>query len=204
MDLVGTVISKLDASPAEDRQTMVYRLRNSQAGDIEQALRQFLDQERQRVVATLGADAVGAAKELLAREIAIVAEQTSNTLLISGSPRFFKTIWEMVRELDQPPPQVLVEVLLARVTLDDKTEFGVEWGVLAHPSNRTVAGGTAFGVGGSGFTFTVASGDLDLLLRALQSQGRLEIIQAPRSSQPTTSRRRPTSARTCPTSPVPA
>ncbi len=180
VELVATVIRELDASPAEDRQSIVYRLRNRQAADIQQALSQFLDQERQRLAATLGTDAMGAAKELLAREISIVAEPTSNTLLISGSPRFFRTIWEMVRELDQPPPQVMIQVLLAEVQLDDKTELGVEWSLIGHPDERTIGARTSFGIDTTGFNFSVSSGDFHLLLRALQSQGRVEVLSTPR------------------------
>jgi len=181
VELVGNVIEDLDSSPAEDRETVVYRLKNAQSTDIEAAIRQFLDQERQRIVSTLGADAVGAAQELLAKEIAIVAEPTSNTLLISGSPRVLETVAAMVRELDQAPPQVLVQVLLAEVALDDETEFGIEWSAIGHPNgNRSVGGQTTFGVGGGeGFSFTVSSGDFSFLLRALQVQQRLEILSRP-------------------------
>ena len=177
--LVARVIDQLDASPAEDRQTVVYRLRNAQAVDIEVALRQFLDQERQRVVSTLGQDAVGAAKELLAREIAVVAEQASNTLLISGSPRFFDTIAEMVRQLDQPAPQVLVDVLLAEVILDDTMEFGVEWSLVGRHAGSQTNVATKFGLKTSGFTFSVTGGSFQSLLRALQSQGRVEMLSRP-------------------------
>ena len=181
ISLVGRVITQLDASPAEDRHTLVYRLRNAQAVDIEKALTSFLDQERKRVVATLGADAVGAAKALLAREVAVVAEATSNTLLISGSPRFFKTVTAMIREMDQPPPQVLVQVLLVEVTLDDTIDFGVQWSHLGRQGDKRARSQTQFGItaGATGFTFSLTGGDLDLLLRALQTQGRTELLSRP-------------------------
>jgi len=180
IELVDRIIQQLDSSPAEDRKAMVYHPRNTQATDIETALQRFLDEERQRIVATLGSDAAGAAKELLAREVSVVAEGTTNTLLISGSPRFFSTVTSMIKELDQPQPQVLIQAILAEVTLDDKTQLGVEWSYLANPSGRTVGGGTSFGLQSEGFGFTVSSGDFQLLLRALQSQGRLEVLSVPR------------------------
>ena len=179
VDLVGGVIRELDAYPAEDRQTMLYRPRNAQAADIQTALRQFLDQERQRITSTLGANAVGAAQELLAREVSIQAETTTNTLLISGSPRFFKTVASLVAELDQPLPQVLVQVLLAEVTLDNTTELGFEWQVNANPGTRSVFVGTNFGLKTDAFNFSVSAGDLSLMLRALQAQGRLEVLSRP-------------------------
>ena len=186
VDLCTKVVESLDSSPAQERQTTVYRLRNAQAADIETALTQFLTQERQRITATLGADAVGAAQRLLEREVAVVAESTSNTLVLSASPRYFSTITHLVEELDQPPPQVLIQVLLVEVTLDDTLDFGMDWNFTdVHQGSRriTTTGGTNFGVQGDiangGFSVTVTGGDLQYFLRALESEGRLEVLSRP-------------------------
>ncbi len=179
--LVERVIQGLDSNASEDRQTTVYHMRNAQATDIETALRKFLDDEALRIRTTLGATALGAAQDLLARQVAIVSEKTSNTLLISGSPRYFKAIADIVRELDQAPPQVLVQVLLAEVTLDNTTELGLEWGFNAHPGSAIIGLKTDFGVAAKtgGITLNLSGGDLTLLLRVLQSQGRLEVLSRP-------------------------
>ena len=186
VELAGTVIKELDASPAQERETKIYRLRNAQAADIQTALRSFLDQERQTVSSTLGTDGIGAAHKLLEQEVAIVAEETTNTLLLSASPRYFKTISKMIDELDQPLPQVLIKVLLAEVTLTGRSDLGFEWGHSARNGSngavRTV--GTNFGVAGSfntngGFRFSLAGGDIDLFLQALQTEGRLEVLSRP-------------------------
>jgi type II secretion system protein D len=189
IELVGKVVTDLDASPAEDRQTMVYRLRNTKATDIETALKTFIAGERTLLTGTLTNAGVGNLQELLARQVQVVAvpdthagvtEKDSSTLLVSGSPRFFKTVEAIIRELDQPPPQVLIDVLLAEVKLDDTTEFGVQWNLLGHPEKGPAVGsGTKFNLGSAGFNFTVSSGDFDLLLRALQRQGRLEVLSRP-------------------------
>ena len=170
IQLVAKVIEELDASPAEDRQTVVYHLRNAQATDIQTAVQQFLDQERQRAPGH-GQYQPGAAKELLAREVAVVAEKTSNTLLISGSPRYFETITSIVRELDQPPAQVLINVMLAEVTLNDDTEFGLQWSLLTHPTGSSTIGVKSdVGLTNTAFNFTINSGDFSLLLRAAISR----------------------------------
>ena len=185
VELAGTVIEELDASPAQERETKIYRLKNAQASDIQTALRSFLDQERQTISSTLGTDAVGAAHRLLEQEVAIVAEETTNTLLLSASPRYFKTVSAMIDELDQPLPQVLIKVLLAEVTLSGRSDLGFEW------SHRSTSGsgtettvGTNLGVAGSfntngGFRFSMTGGDVDLFLHALQSEGRLEVLSRP-------------------------
>ena len=198
VDLVDKIIAELDESPAQERMTEVYRLRNAQAVDIETALKNFLSQERDRVVAALGKDHMGAAERLLEKEVAVVAEKVSNSLLLSASPRYFKTIETMIRELDQAPPQVLIQALLAEVTLDNTTELGFEWAYKFNVAGSTATMGDNFGnmvknpnagnplpVPGNnnifpgGFSAAVTGGDLSLLFRALQNQGKLEVLSRP-------------------------
>ncbi len=182
--LCRQIIEELDESPAQERKTEVYRLRNGQAPDIESALRAFLDQERQRLTQALGEDRLGAAQRLLEREVSLVAEPTSNTILLSASPRYFPVIEGMIKKLDEAKPQVLIQVLLAEVTLDDSTDLGLEWNATAKVAGADVSAGTDFGIeqafnqfGGLGISVT--GGDLSFFLRALQSQGKLEVLSRP-------------------------
>lgn len=184
--LASSIIEELDSSPAQERKTQVYRLRNSQAVDIQNALRSFLDQERQRLIQTLGTDGIGAAQRLLEQEVAVVAEPATNTLLISASPRYFDTVMTMVKELDQAPPQVLIQVLLAEVTLDDRDDLGFEWQYTKGLNDTLGTGrvGTNFGVASDfqrmgGFAMAVTGGDLTFMLRALQSKGRMQVLSRP-------------------------
>ena len=182
--LASTVIEELDSSPAQERMTQIYRLRNAQAADIQAALDNFLSQERQRMQSILGTEGMGAAQRILEREVAIVAEATSNTLLLSASPRYFKTVEGMIQELDQPPPQVLIQVLLAEVTLDDTNELGMDWQFAGSSGGKAISTGTDFNISGAiatknGFSLSVTGGDLDFFLRAMQAQGRLEVLSRP-------------------------
>jgi type II secretion system protein D len=182
--LASQVIQSLDCIPAQERLTKVYRLRNAQAKDIQAALQTFLDRERQKLIQVLGNDAVGAAQRLLEREVAVVAETTSNTLLLSASPKYFQTVAAMIDELDQPPPQVLVQCLLAEVALDDSTDLGFEWMFSSTHRGTTYKVGTDFGVAAAwaktgGLNLSITGGDLTFFLRALQSQGRLEVLSRP-------------------------
>ena len=183
VELAAKVIEELDASPAQERVSKVYRLRNAQAIDIQTAMQNFLDQERQRLTQTLGTAGMGAALRLLEREVAIVAEERTNALLLSASPRYFATIETLIEELDQPPPQVLVQVLLAAVRLTDDEELGIEWQLETKWDHfrKSATGGTNFGVSAAtdGFTLSVAAGDLRFFLRALEKQGRLEVLSRP-------------------------
>ena len=184
VEMAAAIIQELDSSPAQERMTSVYRPRYAQAEDIENTLRSFLDQERQRLVSALGQDRLGAAQRLLDREVAVVAETTSNTLLISASPRYFKTLAKMINELDQPPPQVLIQALLAEILLDSQTDLGFEWNWRDRQNNKVFNAGTDMNVqagitGVAGFNASITGGDLTFFLRALQSQSRLEILSRP-------------------------
>ncbi len=191
VELVAMIIESLDASPARERKSELYRLRNAQADEVATAIRSFLDQDRLRITQVLGADAVGTAQRLLDREVAIVAEKTSNTLLLSTHPRFFDELKNLIEELDQPQPQVLIQVLLAEVTLDSANDLGVEWRLQDTWEGETVSPGTDFGIPkpianspfgrtpDGGFTTVVTGDKLNFYLRALQSDGRLEVLSRP-------------------------
>lgn len=190
VELASKVIEELDCCPAQERKTEVYRLRNVQANDVQTALQNFLDRERQKVTQSLGATGVGAAQRLLEQEVAVVAvpsENTptnSNTLLLSASPRYFDTIKSLIRELDQAPPQVLIQVLLAEVTLDDSLDLGLDWSYQHKFGDANVKAGTNFGIQAeiqkfNGFNVSVTGGDINFFLRALATQGKVEVLSRP-------------------------
>ncbi len=192
VELAGKVIQDLDANSISDRMTEIYRLRNAQATDIEAALASFLNQERQlltQAMGTGGSAGGGTAQYILDREVAIVSEPVTNTLLLSASPRYFDVISQMIAELDQPPPQVLIQVLLVEMTINDSTDFGAEWNFNDQIGSTKVSLGPSLGLQGTngaiagtppvGFTVSATGGNIQYWLRALQSQGRVEVLSRP-------------------------
>jgi len=183
--MVEQIIDSLDSSTANDRRTEIVRLKNTQAGDVALAVRTFLDQERLRVTQSLGADAVGAAQQMLEREVAVVGETNSNTLLLSASPRYFLQIQQLIAELDKSQPQVMIQVLLAEVSLTAGHDLGLEW---SHRGNFN--NGTPYSLGGDlgmasalknfgGYSAAVTGGDFNFLLRALNDDGKVEVLSRP-------------------------
>lgn len=191
VELVAKIIESLDACPARERKTELYRLRNAQAEDVALSISTFLNQERTRITQVLGAEAVGTTQRLLDREVAIVAEKVSNTLLISANPRFFDELKALVEELDQPLPQVLIQVLLAEVTLDSVNDLGIEWRTSGSMEGHSFEPGTDFGLDkptasapfgktlDGGFSSVVTGDKLQFYVRALQNDGRLEVLSRP-------------------------
>ena len=72
----------------------------------------------------------------ISKDTRIIADDDNNALLILASPADYETILAALRQLDVPRRQVLVEVLVAEVTLTDDIKFGIEWFI--NSRNNTV------------------------------------------------------------------
>jgi type II secretion system protein D len=184
VELVSQIVTTLDSCPAQERRLQVMRMKNAQAMQIQTAVRSFLDQEKQRVTQVLGADAVGAVQNMLDREVAIVAETNSNTLLLSASPQYFDDIKQLIDQLDQPQPQVLIQVILAEVSLDRSNDLGLDWSYNFTEGAAKVAMSSGLGVASDlknygGFSSSVTGSDYNFLLRALEDDGKLEVLSRP-------------------------
>lgn len=122
---VEAVILKLESSTALQRRTVVYPLRNLLAVDAAAALGDFLSSQQQLAVAQEGRISF---QEQIAMEVTVVPEPITNKLIVSSSPRFFDEVMRIISEIDTRPPQVVIQVLIAEVTLNETDELGVELG----------------------------------------------------------------------------
>lgn len=124
--VVEAVLLQLDESDIRQRQNEVYRLKNSPATNVAQAITNFLTSRRNVETTDQG---LVSPFEQVEREVIVVAETTSNSLIISATPRYFKDIMDLIKKLDRSPQQVLIQGLIVEVTLDNADEWGLEFGV---------------------------------------------------------------------------
>lgn len=126
LNVVYKVLVRLDEGNIRERITTVYRLRNAPALEVANSLTQLRQQQQQlnQIAPTLTS-----APQTLEREVIVVPEPVSNSLIVSATPRYFDEIRRVVEELDRRPNMVIIQVLLAEVSLDDFNEFGVELGL---------------------------------------------------------------------------
>ncbi|RMH12136.1 MAG: hypothetical protein D6695_07495, partial [Planctomycetota bacterium] len=189
LDEVRQVVTKLDSIQALEREQRVVNLRNAQAKEIEQTLQAYFENEAETRRLTLGPQRAESFIRQLEQEVTIVGDEKSNKLVISASPRYIETVAKIVEELDASPPQVMIQVLLAEVTLDDADTWGMDiniGGVVATSKIgndgyvfESLAGGAGVATSLGVPNFSVASTDFTLLLRALEEQGRLEVLSRP-------------------------
>ncbi len=200
LELVDKVVKELDAQEANTRDTLVYRLKNAAAAEVARVLTEFVQKDQQKVLATLAADQRPSAQKLLEAEVTVVGDEKSNSVLVNASPRYMEKVKSVIEELDVDPPQVLIEVLLAEVTLDTSEDLGLQFARFSI-GDTNVAGG--FGLARGNFASTlpdvpgliglapalfggvtvpniaIGNADFDLLLNALASQNRVELLSNP-------------------------
>ncbi|HLG42338.1 MAG TPA: secretin N-terminal domain-containing protein [Planctomycetota bacterium] len=117
--------------------------------------------------------------------IDVQADPSTNSLFVRTSPRNFPALQKMLTQLDTFRPQVLIRALIAEVTLDKRTEFGVEgfWenGVRLGGNDRAIGRATTdFGGQIGGFSYRLVGDEFDIGLRALAEEGRLKVLATPR------------------------
>ncbi|MBX3421919.1 MAG: hypothetical protein KF752_10240 [Pirellulaceae bacterium] len=126
LKIVEALIVRLDESDTMQRKSTVYRLKNAPAVDIALAVNEFLRNKRQVEAAAPGAINPF---DQLEREVVVVPEPVQNKLILSATPRYYDEISRLIEQLDQQPPQVMIQVLIAEISLGTTHEFGMELGL---------------------------------------------------------------------------
>lgn len=127
LEVVRRILARLDEGDIRERVTKVYRLQNAPSIDVSNAVNQWL-QGRQRL-SQLETQISSSPFEQIEREVIVVPEPVSNSLIVSATPRYFSEVQKIVEDLDRRPPMVAIQVLIAEVTLNNTDEFGVELGL---------------------------------------------------------------------------
>lgn len=226
------LVKKLDVpAPPERRRIHVYRLENAVAEELARVLTQQIDTMMETAPrpaserASMGRisprapappartsapapSAGGLGGTPILTDVTITPDKATNSLIIRASPEDYETLTEIIRNLDVRRSQVLVEGLIAEMTLDKTRELGVEWRILNAPKGRDthIIGGTNLPLpganqgiinqfatgpfaGSSGLILGAAQGtitfggqtffDLRGLIRAFQTDSDINILSTP-------------------------
>ncbi len=117
-------------------------------------------------------------------DISIVPDNRNNALLVYANFKQFKRLREVVRSLDLPLAQVVIEATIVEVDINDELGYGVQWflqgqGITLRSSENAQPGdpGTAGGV--ALLNFGVGSLNATVVLEALQAVTDVQIISSP-------------------------
>lgn len=134
LEVIEAVLYRLDDKAGSQRANEVVWLRNTTSDFVSTALTQLLNAQRQvlaqqRQTTNGQGGALISVVEQFDREIFIASEPSTNSILISATPRYMDQIRQVVTQLDRQLPMIAVEMLVAEVTLDDSFEMGTEFGL---------------------------------------------------------------------------
>lgn len=131
---------------------------------------------------------------LVSPDTKVFADEITNSLIVIATPSDYSFIEETVKKIDTIPRQVMIEALIAEVTLSDTMTFGLEWSLKTDvnikgikPFTRDVnLSGDAASKSGldttkGGFTFlaTDPTGIVRATLQALAAEDRVKVLASP-------------------------
>ena len=192
-------ISQLDVSPQDFRGQTIYHVRNSSASDLAQLVNTYLTNDEPKASAVPAAPkedtgskpaaAAPAAPPSPPAPVAaastsspLVPDDKRNVILIrSKQPSESLRIVKLLESLDTVPSQVLIEVMVAEITLNDRLEYGLEW---ALKNNSSFLGSTNFSnfvdpATLLGSTGSIIKGDMRGLFNALANETDVSILSSP-------------------------
>jgi len=202
------LLLRLDAENMNSRKTFVMKLVNTPADQIAPILQENMTTERQIDVQDRTMFLPHSPLEQYQKEVNIVAEPISNSLLITTTPRYYEQIRKIIEKLDERPQMVAIDVLIAEVEIKRSKDRGVEFGlqdsilfsaatntrgnlgiatgtVPFFSTGRTNAVGsqgiTSLGVPNTGgFSFAASNEAVSIFIRALETQSRTQVLGRPR------------------------
>jgi general secretion pathway protein D len=141
----------LDTPTSRSANTRVIRLRHSDA----KSLAETLGEISEKLKPESGSETTGKPQTVLIR-----ADESLNALVLLAEPDVVATLEDIVRQLDVPRAQVMVEAAIVEVSGDISDALGVQWAVDAR--------GSTGGLGGTNFSGTGLS--VGRVLQAIQDQ----------------------------------
>lgn len=193
------------ASNGGSNSLFYYTMRNTKAQDVAQVLTGLgagtgsspapAPSTAAPAAAPATASAVAGAATLLGGRLTV--DEPRNALIFQGDANEWQRVLPLVRQMDQPARQVMIEVTIAEVSLRDGENFGVNWTGADSPGRFDgrwtfgTPGGSSTGTGtGTNTTSSSSSSGLTYLLNvgnetrarlsALAENSRLSVLSTPR------------------------
>jgi general secretion pathway protein D len=198
LKLVDDWIAAMDHPDNSGTNVFVYFVENGTAVELADILKQLYGGTSSRskdktsiVKPTAKAGATGLARDL-AGEVEIIPDETNNAIVFKATGRDYRLIVEILKKLDTVPRQVLINVVIAEITLSGSLEYGVEWflkdraqsgykiqGALDNGTSKVI--NQALGTGPTGLSIGLfdSTDFLRGLVTALGEEGEINILSSP-------------------------
>ena len=121
--VVEDLLIRLDENDIAARRVSVYRLSNAPVLDVSDAINAWLEERAAQT------DTVVNNVLTERRDVILVPEVISNSLIVSARPEYYYQVESIIRALDRRPPMVKVKVMIAQIDLSYLEEYGVQFGL---------------------------------------------------------------------------
>jgi len=136
----------------------------------------------------VGSSAASGAAVSANLSVKIVADAATNSLLIRSTARDYRQLLTTISQLDAVPLQVMVNAVIAQITLNDSTRFGVDWSRIANDATLNPISTTtttsfmpAQGLGGLMFSkgFLDGAARVEATLEAIAANNDVRLLARP-------------------------
>lgn len=180
------------AEIGDEPQIFVYAVENTDAGNVAEVVNAIYSggagPSRSNASDQAGDDradaSTGETGRVAGRGGRIVVDPFTNQLLFEGVASEWERLLPLFRRLDKQTPEVLIEVIVAEITLTDSGSSGVEWlvnnvdiGGDEVLDARTIGG---LGLQGGGLTVNLRGSNVRAVISALSESNRVRILATPR------------------------
>ncbi len=154
MELIRRLLTQLDVDIYGGRRVFIYYAENSKAKELAATMNAIYGRGDGALAAAAAAPRAGTAPGAaptytpppprapalpgapgaleiggVEGEVRFIADEVTNAVIVLTFPRNWQEIEATLKKLDRMPRQVLIEVLVAEITLTDDTRLGIEWAI---------------------------------------------------------------------------
>lgn len=118
-------------------------------------------------------------------KVSIQAEKSDNAIIINASASMMKNLKRVIKQIDVPPQQVLVEAVIVQLNEQVADQLGVVWGTkldTGQSPDQEMSAAASGGLGAAGFIQGmgfIPGGNIKMLISALSQNTNANILSTP-------------------------
>ncbi|MEW6184465.1 MAG: type IV pilus secretin PilQ [Thermodesulfobacteriota bacterium] len=197
---------ELERKAPDQWESREIQIKNVDAKSVEEIIQTTLEKERKIVGEKgTGTTITETIKPPTGVNVLIISVPQSNTIIARGPIKELDYIEELIKKIDQPISQVMIEARIVEADANFTRDLGIRWGggvtfadansPFAGAIRGTESGGTGAGnnyavnlplaatsaaFGGLGFAFASTNFNIDVRIQAMEQQGRGKTISSPK------------------------
>lgn len=179
---------QIDQAPSgNETQYIVYKPEYSRASDLGESLQALIGQATSNLTSSTSAAAQNSKTNSAAQkttlsasneDMKLVVDERSNSLIFFTSGDKYRQIYPLIKRLDVMPKQVILEVMIAEVTMTDEFKQGVEF-AFANGNYGFSTKGAFMGEGFGGLSYLLKGTNGELAINLLQTNSLVNILSKP-------------------------